>query len=156
MKHIILSILLLVSTTILQAQDEVSAKQLNGMWKLVIKIDEEDKQDVEDEIEDEHPLIQSFVKAVTGFAFDVVEEIDVRFEFEKDGTLISYTSFWGDEDYEKSEWTINKYGGLVFDTNVKVTDWDEQAWYFVDDILVPCDQKGRRIENRNVHLVQID
>lgn len=156
MKKLILIILALGFTFSSSAQEKVKPKDLLGVWKFIIDVDEEVRDDLEDDLEDENFFIASFAKAVAGFALDIVEDIDIRFEFEEDGKLRSYVSVLNEEERDRSEWHINEYGGLVFDADVSVDDWDDGAWYFVDDVLVPCDRKGRKIETNKVYMVRID
>jgi hypothetical protein len=137
-------------------QEKVKEKDILGRWKLVIDMENIKEEEIEEDIEDENAVVKAFVNAVTGFVFDIMDEIDIEFQFEEDGLMRSYADVFNNSDYERGEWFINKYGGLEFDTDIEINESNDQAWFLVDDILVPCDRKGRYIDEENVYLVRLD
>ena len=67
---------------------KVKEKDLNGVWKLVINIDQEE---VADELDEEDNIFAKIIaKSVVGIVDDVLGEIDILFEFKSNNRLYDY------------------------------------------------------------------
>lgn len=134
---------MLMVTSTAWAQQKVKEKDIIGPWQLVIDIDRED---IEREIEEEENwLARSFAKSVSSFALDIVESIDVEFEFRKNGDLRIEVNVMGEREVEYAEWYINGDGELVIedegDNHVHIDDVDV---FMMDDGKLVAYEKGKR------------
>lgn len=126
------------------AQKKVKEKDLIGEWELVIDIDMED---IEEELEEEENwLARSFAKSVSSFALDIVESIDIEFEFRKNGDLRIDIEVMGEREVEYAEWYINRDGELVIEAEddrdqIKIDDIDV---FMMKDGKLVAYEKGRR------------
>jgi hypothetical protein len=122
MEKILTAILMVGITVTGFSQSKVKEKDIIGEWKLIIDIDRED---IEDEIEDEDNWIaRSFARAVSGFALDIVEEIDIKMDFRKDGEVKISIDIFGSHETEYATWSINKDGALEIDDDWRDDDDD--------------------------------
>jgi len=156
MRTSIVLLLFLTASFSTLAQEKVTERDILGQWKFIIDVGDEEMEEINEDMEDENLLVQAFAKSISGFVFDVIQGIDIEFQFEENGVLRTYTDVLNQSDYERGEWSINEYGGLEFDTDVEINDSKEKAWFLLDDILVLCDKKGKGIEEEKVYLVRID
>ena len=140
------------------AQKPVKESDLKGVWKLVIDID---KDEVRREIEDEDNLFAEILaKSVTNLVFDVIEEIDIRFEFLPDNRLRIETDVFGASDVEYADWHINNDGELIIgdtDSFQVNSDDDDDVWLKEGNLLVAYERKdyGKR-KNKEVYLKPIN
>lgn len=154
MKKLITLCLLLMVTSAAWAQQKVKEKDIIGPWQLVIDIDRED---IEREIEEEENwLARSFAKSVSSFALDIVESIDVEFEFRKNGDLRIEVNVMGEREVEYAEWYINGDGELVIEdegeNHIHIDDVD--VFMMEDGKLVAYEKgkRGRRIAKEEIYL----
>ncbi|WOK07851.1 hypothetical protein RT717_04320 [Imperialibacter roseus] len=135
------------------AQRRVNERDLTGVWKLVIDVD---KDEVREEIEDEDNIVaQIFAETVTDFAFNIIEKIDIRFEFLPDNRLRVEANVFGESEVEYSEWRINKDGELwISDSDhFKVDDDDDDFWLMENGKLVSFEkQRDGSKRNKSVYL----
>lgn len=154
MKKLITLCLLLMVTSAAWAQQKVKEKDIIGPWQLVIDIDRED---IEREIEEEENwLARSFAKSVSSFALDIVESIDVEFEFRKNGDLRIEVNVMGEREVEYAEWYINSDGELVIEdegeNHIHIDDVDV---FMMDDgklVAYEKGKRGRRIAKEEIYL----
>lgn len=131
---------------------KVKERDLDGVWKLVIKID---KEEVVDELDDEDNIFAKIIaKSVIGIVDDVLDEIDVRFEFKSNNRLKVTVNAFGEEEVEYSEWKINKKGQLIIE-DIESFDSEEDYWLFEGDILVAYDNSNDG-PSENIYLVNMD
>lgn len=140
------------------AQRPVKESDLKGVWKLVIDVD---KDEVRDEIEEEDNIVaQIFAETITDFAFNIIDKIDIRFEFLPDNRLRIETSAFGESDVEYSEWHINRDGELVISDsdNFNVDNGDgDDVWVKEGNYLVSYDKDGSsRKRNKEVYLAPVE
>jgi len=125
------------------AQEKVREKDLIGEWQLVLDIDRED---IEREIEEEENwLARSFAKSVSSFALDIVESIDIEFEFRRNGDVRIEVEVFGEREVEYAEWYINRDGELVIEgedhDRIEIDDIDV---FMMKDGKLHAYEKGRR------------
>ena len=151
MNRIIAILLLLPLGTILsQAQEKVKEKDLAGEWQMVFDIDEEEW---EDEIEDASFLGRMIAGSVSGLVVNVLEDLEIRFEFLNNNEIRMTVEIWGEKEIEYIDWYINRYGELIIGDE----DDDDEIWLFKDDKLVSYDKRGAdRYWERSVFLVRDD
>jgi hypothetical protein len=126
MKKILTAILMIGISVTGFSQQRVTEEDIIGEWKLVIDIDREE---IEEEIDDEDNWIaRGFAKAVSGFALDIVEEIDIKMDFRKDGEVRIRVEVFGSRDTEYANWRINKDGELEIDDDWRRDDDDDDNW----------------------------
>ncbi len=143
MKKLITLCLMLTVTVSVMAQKKVREKDLIGEWELVIDIDRED---LERELEEEENwLARSFAKSVSGFALDIVESIDIDFEFRENGDVRIEVNVFGEREVEYAEWYINRAGELIIESedndHVQIDDIDV---FMMDDGKLVAYEKGRK------------
>ena len=125
------------------AQERVKEKDIIGEWELILDIDRED---IEREIEEEENwLARSFAKSVSSFALDIVESIDIDFEFRENGDLRIEVEVFGEREVEYAEWYINRDGELIIESEdhdrVHIDDIDV---FMMEDGKLVAYEKGRR------------
>ena len=106
------------------AQSRVYDKDILGKWKLVFELDKQG----------DNAFERIVMKAVDGF----LDEIDIRFDFQKDHRVLITVSALGDEEEtEESEWQINSSGQLL------ISDTDnfdsDDVWMMKDGKLFAYD-----------------
>ena len=151
MKSIAVSLLVvLVFGSNLQAQKKVKERDLRGQWKMVFDLDEDF---IEKDLEDEDiPWIGSIVaKGVSGMVFNILDEIDLQFEFQDDHRLKVMVEVFGEREVEYARWYIDSKGALVLDDD----DHDDDVWLFEGKKLVAFDRDHDRLERQPVYLERV-
>ena len=153
MKKLILIIPMLFLVLFVNAQKKkVKERDLDGVWKLIIKID---KEEVVDELDDEDNIFAKIIaKSVVGIVDDVLNEIDIRFEFKSNNRLKVTINAFGEEEVEYSAWKINSKGQLILE-DVDSFDSEKDYWLFEGDILVAYDNDDDD-PSENIYLVNMD
>lgn len=153
MKKLLLIAPMLVLMLAANAQTrKVKEKDLKGTWKLVIDIDKEDIVDEMDE--DDNVFARILVKSVVGFVDDILEEIDIWFEFQPNNELKITVNALGEEEVEYTEWRINNKGQLIIE-DTDSFESDDEYWLFEGDVLVAFDKDDNKPE-KQVYLVNMD
>ena len=144
-----LSIVLLFGLNI-QAQQKVKERDLRGQWKMVFDIDEDF---IEEEIEDEDlPWFGSLVaESVSGLVFNILDEIDVQFEFQDDHRLKVMVHVFGEDEVEYAKWYIDSKGALILDDD----DRDDDVWLFDKGRLVAYERENGKLERQPVYLERV-
>lgn len=142
MKKLITLCLILTTAVSVMAQQKVKEKDIIGEWVLVLDID---RKDIEKEIEEEENwLARSFAKSVSNFALDIVESIDIEFEFRKNGDLRIELEIFGEREVEYAQWYINREGELVIEgedeDRIQIDDIDV---FMMEDGKLVAYEKGR-------------
>jgi hypothetical protein len=151
MKSIALSLsLVLLFGLNIQAQQKVKERDLRGQWKMVFDIDEDF---IEKEIEDENlPWFGSLVaESVSGLVFNVLDEIDVQFEFQDDHRLKVMVQVFGEDEVEYAKWYIDSKGALILDDD----DRDDDVWLFDKGRLVAYERENGKLERQPVYLERV-
>ncbi|HEX9649613.1 MAG TPA: hypothetical protein VGA21_03560 [Cyclobacteriaceae bacterium] len=160
MKTRILTLIALFILPILgHSQKKLTDKDITGTWKLVIVMEEdnEDNEDDEDYIDrevDESFLGHVISSGVKALVANIMEEIDIRFEFLKNGRLEIY-AMGEREDENDNRWFINSKGELIITEEGDQYDEDE-IWLMKDDKLVAFKRRGTKLKEKNVYLERID
>ncbi|OEK06548.1 hypothetical protein [Roseivirga misakiensis] len=115
MKKITAALLLVLVSASLTAQSKVREKDVLGEWDVIIDL-QEAREEVEDDLEEEDSWIaRRFARGISNFAFNIVESIDIRFDFRRDGELKMSFNVLGDREVEYMEWYINRDGELIIE-----------------------------------------
>ncbi len=115
MKKLITTLLLIAVCVSVQAQKKVREKDILGEWDLVIDL-EEAREEVEEELEEEESwLARRFARGISNFAMDIVESIDIKFDFREDGEVKLSMNIFGEREVEYLDWSINKDGELIIE-----------------------------------------
>ena len=126
------------------AQEKVKEKDVIGEWQLMIDID---RKDIEEEIEEEENwLARSFARSISSFVLDIVESIDIEFEFRPNGDLRIEVEVMGEREVEYAEWYINRDLELIIeaeDDNDHL-DIDDIDVFMMKDGKLRAYEKGRR------------
>ncbi len=160
MKKLLLTIGILVAVIALTtsqsyAQQKVTERKLLGTWKLVIDIEEEMEEAREEMEEEDNILGELLISGVTGFVEGLMDNIDIYFEFMKNGELKIMVEAFGEEEIEYGEWYINSRGELIIeDSDTMEMDGDDY-WMFDGSLLVAFED-NKRDEKDNVFMKKIE
>jgi len=129
-----------LSSTSTLAQSRVYEKDLLGEWRLVIDLHKKG----------DNALERIIMGAVDG----IMDEIDLHFEFMKDGQLHVTTTLDEDADDEDSEWRINSEGQLELgDTDHFDSD---SVWMMSDGRLYSYEvEDGELVRKEEVYMEKI-
>ena len=152
MKSIAISLLVVfVFGSNLQAQQKVKERDLRGQWKMVFDLDEDF---IEKELEDEDiPWIGRIVaEGVSGMVFNILDEIDLQFEFQDDHRLKIMVEVFGEREVEYASWYIDSKGALILDDD----DHDDDVWLFEGKKLVAFEREHGKLERQPVYLERVN
>ena len=137
-----LCLVLLFSSSVVNAQSRVRAKDLIGTWKLEIELKEAAESSAE----------RILLNAVDG----LLDEIDIYMEFRKNNELKVTVDAFGEREVEYSEWHINDAGELFLSDSEHFKS-EDSVWMFVGDQLESFEYRnGKRIkEDENVYLRRV-
>ena len=158
MKIRILSLVLLfVIPAITFGQKKVKAQDVIGTWKLVITMDKEDLDD--EDVREDREVDGSFLghvisSGVLALVTNILDDIDIRFEFKKDGYL-EVTAMGETEDNDDNRWFINSAGELIIKDEDDRDRDDDDIWLMVDGKLQAFEKRGSRIKEKNVYLERV-
>lgn len=130
------------------SQSKIDSDELPGKWKLIIDV--ESKAD-----ETENAFARAALRAVGG----LLEEVDIRFDFQEDGTaLLEVTAFEEDADVDADEitWEVTRHGGLILGDSDKLDS--EDIIFFRDGYLLVAfelNEDGKPGERKNLRLERI-
>ena len=165
MKKILTAILMVGISVTGFSQQKVKEKDIIGEWEMVIDID---RDEIEEEIDDEDNWIaRSFARAVSGFALDIVAEIDIKMDFRKDGEVKISIDVFGVHETEYASWSINRDGELEIEDDWRDDDDDDRGrshtkyssdvdvWMMDGKKLVAYDKSSRgRMKAQEVYMVR--
>lgn len=135
------------------AQKKIKYSDLEGKrWKLTI--------DIRDEMEEELDEADNFferlvIKSVTGLVDNIMDNIEIYFEFEKNHELRVTVYALGEKEVEYTEWWIDDDGALRIDDSDSFSSDRDSRWYLVDDVIVALDDDKRDLKDSNVYLVDV-
>jgi hypothetical protein len=143
--------LFLVGGHSVTAQKKVKERDLKGHWQMVFDLDEDF---IEEEIEGEDiPWLGEIIaKGVSGIALEILDEVNVRFEFQKDNQLKVMVDAFGDENVEYAHWHIDSKGALVLDDN----DDDDDIWLFDQHKLYAYERRNGSLKKQPVYLKRVN
>ncbi len=134
---------MLFTLTATFAQSKVKEKDVLGTWELKVDI----QQAIKEETKNMSLFEGMMARAFSGMAEEVMEEIDITFEFQKNNVayLTVHTDLDEDEtEVEKLYWEINERGQLIIDDiendNVQVNN--DGYWMRSKDRLVAVHEDG--------------
>lgn len=117
MKKLTTTLLLVMVCASLTAQSRVREKDILGEWDLVIDLDDA-REEIEEELEEEESWIaRRFARGISNFALDIVERIDIKFDFREDGEVKLSINILGEREVEYLDWSINDDGELIIEDN---------------------------------------
>ncbi len=151
MKSIALSLMLVLFIGFnAQAQGKVKERDLRGQWKMVFDFDEDF---IEEELDSKDiPWFGRMVaESVSSFVFNILDEIDIQFEFQPDHRLKIIVEVFGEREVEYARWHIDSRGGLVIDDD----DDDKDVWLFEGDRLFAYEKHHRSLKKQPVYLVRV-
>ncbi|NNE69378.1 MAG: hypothetical protein HKN29_03320 [Rhodothermales bacterium] len=131
------------------SQSKIDADELPGRWKLVIDV--ESKAD-----ESDNAFARAALRAVGG----LLDEIDIRFDFQEDGTAqLEVTAFEEEADVDEDEitWEVTRHGGLILGDSDKL-DSEDTIFFRDGDVLVAFElnDDGKPGERKNIRLERLD
>jgi len=156
----ILFVLILAATPFISnGQSKVKEKDIIGTWKLVIDIDK-DVSDDEDEAYEGRDVDESFLghiisSSAKALVENLLDQIDIRFVFRKDGRLDVYAMDERDDDND-NEWHINSKGELIITNRHDRDDDEDEIWLLKDDKLVAYEKHGSHLKEKEAKLVKVD
>ncbi len=137
------------------AQDKVTEKRLLGTWKLEIDI-EEAMDEAEQELDEEDNVFgQIVIKGVSGLVEGIMGNIEIYFEFKKNGELVIMTNAFGEEDTDYANWEINSRGELYIDDSKNI-DMDDDYWMMDGRNTLVAFEEGERDPSENIRLKKIE
>ena len=144
MKQLLLTLCLLIfcSVSFVNAQSRVKERDLKGVWKLEIPIEEEG----------DTPAERMILNVVEGF----IDEMNIYFEFKKNNELKVTVKMWGETEVEYSEWYINEDGSLSIGDSDHL-DTDDSVWMFKGRRLASYDynRRGKLVRDSDVYLRRV-
>jgi len=151
-KILTLTALILAIVFTANAQKKVKYSDIAGkQWKLTIDIGDE----IEKELDDNDSFFERIViKSVSGLVENVLDEIDIYFEFQENNRLKVSTHVFGEEESDYTSWKIVR-GALVIDDSDNFKTDSDSRWYMMDDILVAVDE-DEDFDDVHVYLVAVD
>lgn len=143
MKTTFMTLVMLFTLTATMAQQRVKERDVLGSWELKVDI----QQAIKEETKNMSLFEGMMARAFSGLAEEVMEEIDITFEFQKNH--VAYLTVHSDleEDETKVEklyWTINDKGQLIIEDieNDNVKFDNDGFWMRSKDRLVAIDENG--------------
>ncbi|TRZ47455.1 hypothetical protein D3A96_01735 [Robertkochia marina] len=138
-----MTFLMLLTLTATMAQQRVKERDVLGTWELKVDI----QQAIKEETKNMNLFEGMMARAFSGMAEEVMEEIDITFDFRKNNVLYLtvHTDLGEDEtDVEELYWEINKHGQLIIEDidndNVQVNN--DGYWMKSEGRLVAIDKDG--------------
>ena len=156
MKTLSLTLFLLVGFTLgLMAQNQVNEDDLEGQWKLVIDLTEEH---FEEEWDEESALGRFIARTVTDLVENIMEEVDIRFEFLSNHRLRVTCKIFDEREVEYTDWYINRDSELkIGDSKHLKIDDDDDIWLMEDGVLVSYEKKwDDDLHYNHVYLIKLD
>ncbi|MBL7471442.1 hypothetical protein [Robertkochia sediminum] len=142
MKTIVMTLMALFMASSMVAQQRIKEKDVLGTWKFKLDL----KEAIDEESEDMGFFEGMIAKAVSGMAQDIVNEMDITFNFKRDHVvLLTINNIEEDkEEIEELTWQINDRGYVVIDDidndNVQVNN--DGYWIVQGDKLIAYDDDG--------------
>uniref|UniRef100_UPI004049F305 hypothetical protein n=1 Tax=Fulvivirga sp. TaxID=1931237 RepID=UPI004049F305 len=156
MKKLFIAIALIaVFSNVSNAQTKLNEKTLMGVWQLKFDVTEDD---IKDAAEDEDNLLaKALIKGVASFVGGILEEIDIKFEFQpKNRVLVIVNAFDESSDDEYTTWEITKEGHLIIGDTKNFQTNNDNTWELKDGILVNIEVDKSNNEKQNVYMVKIN
>ncbi|WP_224488104.1 hypothetical protein [Robertkochia flava] len=143
MKTTIMTMAMLLFATVIFAQERVKEKDVLGTWKFKIDI----RDAVKEEAKDMGFFEGMMAKAVSGMVEDIMEEIDITFDFQKNNVV--YLTVVNDieereTETEKLHWEIDEDGSIRIDDidNDNVQIQNDGYWVLADGKLIAYEKDG--------------
>ncbi len=155
MKRLTLLLTALVLTFSLQAQKSVKEKDVLGEWKLIIDINQDEIMEGVEEDEDIPFLGEWLAESVIGLVSNILDDLEIYFDFRKDGQVKIVAEIFGEREVEYSEWYINSRGELVI-VDTDIFDNDNDVWVMENDRLVSYEKRRGRDPEADVYMIRID
>ena len=148
-------ILLGVISTI-HAQQKVTEKDLIGTWKMVIDIDEEMEEAKREAAEENNIFGQMVLSSVSGLVEGILENIDINFDFRRNGVLEIFVDAIGEEESDIIRWEINANGELIIigDSEKIQLDSDGDSYWLLKGNRLLLYEDGELEEN--VYLIKYE
>lgn len=145
MKPTVISILMFFLAATGFAQERVSEREVLGTWKLNVDI----REAIDQESEEMGFFEGMMAKAFSGMAADIMDEIDITFDFRKNNVLYLTVHTDFDEDETETEelyWEINDKGQLFIEDidNNEVQIDNDGYWMKSGGKLVAIDKDGSK------------
>ena len=156
MKILSLTLFLVVGFMLsLMAQNQLNEDDLEGQWKLVIDLTEEH---FEEEWDEESALGRFIARTVTDFVENIMEEVDIRFEFLSNHRLRVTAEIFDDREVEYTDWYITRDSELkIGDSEHFKNDDDDDIWLMEDGVLVSYEKKwDDDLHYNHVYLIKLD
>jgi hypothetical protein len=156
MKKLLLTMVLFMAFTIAaDAQTKITEKALMGVWQLKFNVTEDDiKEAAEDE---ENLLAKALIKGVAGFVGGILDEIDIKFEFQpKNKVQVMVNAFDETNDDEYTTWEITKDGYLIIGNTENFQTDEDSKWKLEDGILVEVETNKNSDNGKKVFMVKLN
>ncbi len=145
----------LVLTLSLQAQKSVREKDVLGEWKLIIDIN---KREIMEDVEDDEdiPFFGEWIaESVIGLVSNILDDLEIHFDFRKNGQVKVVAEIFGEREVEYSEWYLSRDGELVIG-ETDIFDNDDDVWVMENDRLVHYENRRGRDPEAEVYMIRID
>ncbi|MEL7146457.1 MAG: hypothetical protein AAFO69_08825 [Bacteroidota bacterium] len=154
MKRLLTLTLLMAAITFgATAQQKIKYSDLEGKtWKLTIDITEE----LEEEADNADNFFERLViKGVSGLVENILDNIEIYFEFEKNHDLRVTVYAMGEKEVEYTEWWIDDDGALRIDDSDSFSSDQDSRWYMFDDVIVAMNEHKRKLKDSDIYLVEV-
>ena len=151
MKPLTLSLLIVLLLGLdVNAQKKVKERDLRGQWKMIFDVDEDF---IKEELDDEDlPWLGKIVaEGVSDIVLNILDDIDVRFEFQDNHKLKVIVEVFGEEEVEYAHWYIDSKGALILDDD----DHDDDIWLFDNKKLYAYERSGEKLRKQPVYLKRV-
>ena len=151
-------VLLLTAIYSVNAQKRVSDHDIEGEWKMVIDLDREE---FEEEWDEESEFGQFIARSVTDFVYDIINEIEVYFEFQNNNRVRVTAGAFGEREVEYTDWHVNRDGELIIgeldDFDIDIGGHEDDIWMMEDGVLLSYEkERYGELEYNNVYLIRVD
>lgn len=143
----VFAVLVLCSAAI--APSKTKEKDIIGKWKFHLEISKA----INEDTDGDDDLGSIFARGIGRLVDDLVEEVDITFDFQKDNILVVTQNSRFDDDEEDSvetyRWKINKKGHVITTPvkkrNKKKSVQNSDGWKLKKGKLVPVDEDDEEI-----------
>ena len=151
-------VLVLVAIYSVNAQKKVRERDVEGEWKMVIDLDREE---FEEDWDEESEFGRFIAESVTDFVYDIIDEIDIYFEFQSHNRVRVTAGAFGEREVKYTDWHINQDGELIIgevdDFDIDIGEQEDDIWMLEDGVLLSYDKGDHgELDYNNVYLVRVD
>jgi hypothetical protein len=143
---ILLSLCLIIASFTLIAQNKaIKEADILGRWDLHIEV-----QNALEEVKKDNDIVNNLmIASLSGFVTELISNIKIQFDFQKNGVLHVYTDAFYNQEYDSTTWKIIK-DKIYIENNKNFNSDVSNYWYLENGVL-----RSISGENINPHIYMI-